>query len=990
MRWLRGGAALVSLALVVAGAPLALVAWGRFPTGWIALTRPDDGSLLLGVLTIVGWLAWAAFTAATLAEAARLVSGGRRRVRIPLLSGLQQISAGLLLAVVALAPASAPQLRSGAVVHSVAVAPPQPAAEPAVETPGDDVDDDRHDDRYLVEAGDDLWSVSQRLLGAGARWRELVAANQALQSDPTRPLTPGTRLRVPASAPGTVAPLRVEVERGDTLSGLALEHLGAARRWPRIMAANSRLVQNPDHIEVGWRLTIPGAHRRDEDEASDPEESDRRNDRPERTTEQTGESPAASLEPSPASPSPTGPTDSTGQPGPTGQAGPTGQPGQTGQAGPTGQPGPTASVQAAANAQRAPTASTDTAETDEAEAETSVPAVPPMGILGTVAAAALIGTLEARRFYRLRERPIGRRLIPPDEQAARLRTVIGSGQRPDRLAMLDVALRTIGRHCHERGVPLPSLARITVGATQIDFDFDTPAFLPPPGFSGSRDRWLLPLTPPLTISDHPCPYPAVVSLASTAEGDVVLVDAEQSRVLGVAADAPELRRSTIAAMGVELACAPWSADLRLILVGPEAEVVALAGGDRVDRIDEPLVAVAEARRLVLHRRDALAGEPLAQLRVDPDRADAVTPVVFVFLCDVPAELAAELDELLAGPAAGVVAILPTTSKGPASWEVDGDPYAPNGRLSGDARALKAHCIPEATRAGLAALLRAADDPATTPAPWWGGQDGNVRALPQRARRAEDPVDIVKVLPSALSPQVLLIGPADLIGAEGPEPARSRSQLIETCGWLLEHPGSNATAMAAGLAIAEGTRRSNLSRLRNWLGADADGRPYLPDAYSGRILLHPAVTSDWHRLELLLRPGVDRVGESTLVAALKLVRGAPLADAAPGQWHWAEELRTDIASALRDAGLVLCEQALARGDIDLARWAAARALVVAPDDEQLLGARIRTEHRAGHRAEVERLVGQVTRQARILGVDLLPETVQLCQQVIEGRTRIRQA
>ena len=88
--------------------------------------------------------------------------------------------------------------------------------------------------------------------------------------------------------------------------------------------------------------------------------------------------------------------------------------------------------------------------------------------------------------------------------------------------------------------------------------------------------------------------------------------------------------------------------------------------------------------------------------------------------------------------------------------------------------------------------------------------------------------------------------------------------------------------------------------------------------------------------------------------------------------------------------MLTDRALARGDIDLARWAAARALVVAPEDEQLLCARIRTEHRAGNRSDVERLVNQVTRQARLLDVDLLPETVELCQQVIEGRLRARQA
>ena len=252
------------------------------------------------------------------------------------------------------------------------------------------------------------------------------------------------------------------------------------------------------------------------------------------------------------------------------------------------------------------------------------------------------------------------------------------------------------------------------------------------------------------------------------------------------------------------------------------------------------------------------------------------------------------------------------------------------------------------------------------------------------------MDVVRLVSAPEHPEVLLIGPAELRWAAGPEPARSRQQLVELCAWLLEHPDRTPTAMASGLAVAEGTRRSNLSRLRIWLGDDPNGEAYLPDAYSGRIALHPAVTSDWHQVQLLLAPGLDRLGDAALRTALELVRGAPLADAAPGQWHWAEELRIDIASALRDTGVVLVERALARGDIDLARWAAARALVVAPEDEQLLCARIRTEHRAGNRSEVERLVNQVTRQARILGVDLLPETIEVCQQVIEGRLRARHA
>src|SRR5215212_8423882 len=51
----------------------------------------------------------------------------------------------------------------------------------------------------------------------------------------------------------------------------------------------------------------------------------------------------------------------------------------------------------------------------------------------------------------------------------------------------------------------------------------------------------------------------------------------------------------------------------------------------------------------------------------------------------------------------------------------------------------------------------------------------------------------------------------------------------------------------------------------------------------------------------------------------------LADAAPGQWHWAEELRTDMISCVRDIGVELADRALLVGDLDRARWAASRAL-----------------------------------------------------------------
>lgn len=236
------------------------------------------------------------------------------------------------------------------------------------------------------------------------------------------------------------------------------------------------------------------------------------------------------------------------------------------------------------------------------------------------------------------------------------------------------------------------------------------------------------------------------------------------------------------------------------------------------------------------------------------------------------------------------------------------------------------------------------------------------------------------------PTVLLLGPVGLVGARGERPARAARQCVEYAAWLLEHPSATSRMMAADLDVAEGTRRSNMSRLRAWLGSTNDGERYLPEAYSGRIQLHPEVTSDWNQLQLLTIGGVNRVGEDNLRAVLQLVRGAPLADAAPGQWHWAEELRTDMSSLARDAGLVLCERALDRGDVELARWAVNRALVAAPEDEVLLVARVRTEHRAGNGHEVERLALRLVRMARRLNIELADETVNLLQETMEGQPR----
>jgi hypothetical protein len=400
-------------------------------------------------------------------------------------------------------------------------------------------------------------------------------------------------------------------------------------------------------------------------------------------------------------------------------------------------------------------------------------------------------------------------------------------------------------------------------------------------------------------------------------------------------------------------------------------------------------------------------EVLSQHRLDPDLADPWTPDVVL----VNQELTvAQQHRLGALSAAGSEVTTAAVVIGPmpgATWSLRGDASESERSvvLEPAGLSLSPQLLASTELTAVVDLIKTTGTEETTPAPWWSAVEvqpdrppDNVTYLDSRLTwGTADTAERALIMEAAMDPgrtvhhpTLQLLGPIELLGATGTVPPRAAKQCLEYCGWLLENPGRTAQAMVAALAVAEGTRRSNMSRLRSWLGSSPDREAYLPDAYTGRITLHPAVSSDWQRLQILTASGVNRASDESLQAALELVRGAPLADAAPGQWHWAEELRTDMISCLRDIGVELADRALLAGDLERARWAASRALLAAPGDELLLAVRIRTEHAAGNVAETERLTLQLAAQARTLGVDLDDETVMLLQRVMEGQVRARLA
>lgn len=863
LRLVRAIVALLAAGTVVGGGAWALSRFGRLDAltglGWSRLwTTADDGSIVLGVITAVGWIAWALATASLVSEMLAALTQQRWRLRFPGLNLFAPASSVLATAIVGLvagqvvtpAPALATPSNEVASQPAQVVGDGQAVSSHPVNPKASEVRN------HLVRPGDDLWTLAEHYYQDGARWREIAAANQSVLLESTDQLEPGTLLAIPQPLHPVNA---VVVQPGDTLSGLAAEHLADADRWPEIAEANPGRVDDPNTIDVGWVLTMPGSDRL---EPSVPAEDSQPVLGPD--DEQVPEVSVAELAtcPVPADP---------------------------------------------------PITQTETQPPSAAAWTAALPSY-----FGATLAAGLGGAYLLRRRQQSATRPLGRRLPP-----------------------------------------VPATAIPTSGALAAAFEAE------------SAPAGQMPITRVLLGEGSNGPIHCdleqnALTWLSAADGDDIA--AATAIVLALVSAAPEAAITVVAA-GPEFGWLTSMDDPRLVVL------------ERVDDALQQLDDLVEAR--ATSRPDDMT---LSQLRADPALADAWSPFVLV-IARPPGR---PLPTALSSHGACVVICggtdAPVVSASTIAIDHQKAEYLPTGAV------FEPYLVSAPARRVLTEVFETASLTEYPSAPWW---DERPDAQLPTVLRVAAWSGSVEELPVASTiepehPMLKLLGPVELIGARGEIPSRAIKQCEEYCAWLLENPGGSAGMMARALMVAEPTRRSNMCRLRSWLGSDANGAAYLPDAYTGRIMLHPGVSSDWEQLRLCLSGGANRVGDAALVEALGMVRGAPMADAAPGQWHWAEQLRADICGTIRDCAVVLGRRAVAVGNLELAQWALDRAQVAAPEDELLLGVQIQIAHARGDRAQLDRLVLQVTRRARMLGVDLADETVTLLQEVVEGRARLRRA
>ena len=235
-----------------------------------------------------------------------------------------------------------------------------------------------------------------------------------------------------------------------------------------------------------------------------------------------------------------------------------------------------------------------------------------------------------------------------------------------------------------------------------------------------------------------------------------------------------------------------------------------------------------------------------------------------------------------------------------------------------------------------------------------------------------------------TPRILVLGPVDLVNAEGKVEPTKRSRLLEYAAYLVLTPAATHTAIDNAIWPDRknednlNTRNTATSKLRRWVGTDPlNGDEYLPRLQAGEgYAFHRAVTTDAGDWDHLLDHDPLNAPTDRLEAALALVRGIPFEGTHRKRYAWAEPIRQRLISEIVDASYELGRRRLMEG-----RWRGAEEAVVVglriePAQENLWRLRILAAHESRNPAAEAEAIERLLTITEQLECDLEPETEQL--------------
>lgn len=575
---LTGLAASLAVLGIVLGLPALFLAIGASPIpdqmptlGGVnnALLAPDDGTLVLGLFKVIGWVAWAFMALSLVVEAIAAL----RKVQAPQLPGLgrPQAAARGLIGLAALLFIAAPIVTQAATISSAAAAPATvghvtagadhasqqgPArqdvkAETTQERQGPKTVD------HVVKPGESLWSIAEDHFGDGARYKDIAELNRDLLGTQPSFLEPGWVLKLPA--PTDPVPAHVyTVQPSDTLSDIAQDKLGDADRWPEIYKASAAITQpdgvqltDPDVIDVGWKLNIPATETPVDDRQDQPQP---RGDKPQTPAEPKDEQPPVD---SPAEETPPA-TQETPAPE-------------------TAAPDVPQTEEPAA-----PVADVDQVDdTDDSilEAPWVLAGLTGGGVL---LSGALLMALRSRRRSAFRNRPPGRAIAaPPPELAPVEMTLNATGSAAAAtVEFADEALRRLAAAVGAQGTTMPPLAAVEIGHGKLTLHLSAPAAVPAP-WVGSPDQTHWQVTTDTAFEDlgpdtgnvEP-PYPLLATIGMSDTGETWLLNCEELSMLTISGD-PTYARDFARHLAAQLAVNPWSRRVQVDCIGVAEETVAM-------------------------------------------------------------------------------------------------------------------------------------------------------------------------------------------------------------------------------------------------------------------------------------------------------------------------------------------------------------------------------------------------------------------------------
>lgn len=675
MKVLKTTAAGLLVLLIVLAPPYLLIRYigNPYPPEGLNLSAPLTDNAILGLIAVLVWILWAQLVLILLVEGYAALTDRAVDVPMPVFGAQQDLARALIAAIITttvVAPVSmesanpadaaetthttitstgtkltgtSASLRQGSAphhYHQVAAADPagRDGSTVTADTPAQQ---QKVTETITVTAqrGDSLWSMAETYLGDGDRWSEIAAANSGQTMTDGVVFTSANQIRAGwhITIPGVLAAThhddhteRYRVQAGDTLSDIAEDQLGDATRFPEIFAASRGVTQpdgqhlrDPDVIDVGWTVRIPRQARPRSGVTAEAADADD-------TAGRVGDGRGASRDRGDVSGDRGGSTGGSARQSPLRPVPPAGTklPEVAAPRVPSTTSTPETPSESQSAAARRGGGGQDTAEAGAAHVQ--APWVLMMGA-GVVLAGGLLLGLRTRRRAQLRARRPGRAIAAPSRELSSVEaTIAASTEAAATVEHMDAALRRLAAWCASERISMPTLGAVELTRGALVLHLTAPASLPAPWHDAAGDQlhWRAPLEHDATpdpadslesaaaregTDSVAAPYPLLVTVGSTAAGEVWLLNCEELGEVRVTGDADRGRDFTRYLLA-ELAMNPWSEQARVDCVAIGAEVAPM-NPDRVEHhgaadLEETAGAAVADAVVVIDRAGSADGGPV--------------------------------------------------------------------------------------------------------------------------------------------------------------------------------------------------------------------------------------------------------------------------------------------------------------------------------------------------------------------------------------------